>query len=149
MSLDGPKEDNDRFRRYIGGNGVYDTVIDNIEKLKKAKVDFNVLTVVTRQLAAHPKELMDFYVNNNIQYVQLIPCLPSLNDKNDTTSMFPAVYRSFFCDLFTYWKQAYMNGDIVHVNTFENLAFILNGFVPPSMRSDGCVFLIVCDRRKR
>ena len=54
----------------------------SINLLKKNKIDFNILTVLTNQLAKHPQKLYHLYKKQNFEYVQFIPCLNDLNYLN-------------------------------------------------------------------
>lgn len=130
VSLDGFKENMDYFR--IGNNidSVYDKVLESLELLDKYKVDYNILSVITRQLAKHPEELFDFYLKQNFEYVQLIPCLPSFGQDDDGMSLTPEAYASFFKQFFKQWISVYKNGQYININLFENLAGIIQGYYP-------------------
>lgn len=130
VSLDGYKENMDHFRIGPGIDSVYKKVIEGINILKEENVDFNILTVITRQLAKHPKQLFDFYIDNDFEYIQLIPCLPAFNIQDDGMSLTPELYASFYCEFFKEWKKAYLKGKYLNVNLFENLMAILEGYYP-------------------
>ena len=87
VSLDGYAAHHDAMRPDAKGQGTFARILENIEKLRQAKINFNILTVLTRQLAEHPKELFDFYLRQHLDYIQLIPCLPPLEDRE--RSLFP------------------------------------------------------------
>lgn len=130
VSLDGYEENMNRFR--IGPNieNVHAKVLENIGLLKDAGVDFNILTVVTRDLAKHPRQLFEFYLSENIEYVQLIPCLPAFGVEDDGMSLTPELYASFYKSFFKSWKKAYLKGRYINVNLFENLIAMLQGYYP-------------------
>ena len=46
-----------------------------ISILKKHKVDYNILTVITEETAQKASTLYKFYKRNDFRYVQLIPCM--------------------------------------------------------------------------
>lgn len=81
VSLDGYQTNMDEFRYEPLKRGVFYKVLKGIDLLKDAKVDYNILTVVTAQLAKHPDALFKFFKSHNFEYIQLIPCLPGLNEK--------------------------------------------------------------------
>ena len=54
ISLDGPKEIHDRYRRDQKGNGTFDQVMRGLRLLQKHKVDYNVLACVARETAQGP-----------------------------------------------------------------------------------------------
>lgn len=130
VSLDGYQTNMDHYRYDAQKRGVYFQVLKGIDCLKKAHVDFNILTVVTKELAQHASSLMQFYLDHHFDYVQLIPCLPGLKEQENEISLTPDLYASFYLEFFQAWKKAYLKGNIVSVNLFENLAGMLQG-VPP------------------
>lgn len=130
VSLDGPRSNMDSFRFDAAGEGAYARVMDGIELLRAAGVEFNVLTVVTRQLAQKPKQLMQFYLSHGFEDVQLIPCLPPLEGSDDGMSLRPQDYRSFYLGFFRAWQKAAQQGRMVRVNLFENVLGMLMGHPP-------------------
>ena len=130
VSLDGYQTNMDHYRYDVQKRGVYYQVLRGIDYLKKADVEFNILTVVTKELAQHGSSLLKFYLEHHFDYVQLIPCLPGLNETENEISLTPEQYASFYLDFFQAWKKAYTQGHFISVNLFENLAGMLSG-VPP------------------
>ena len=96
VSLDGPRANTDAFRFDAAGTGAFARVMHGVGLLRTAGVAFNILTVVTRQLAHKPKQLMQFYLSHGFDNVQLVPCLPPLDGSDDGMSLRPADYRSFY-----------------------------------------------------
>lgn len=130
VSLDGPRAHTDRFRRDADDVGVYTRAMQGIRLLEEADVAYNVLTVVTRQLAQKPKQLMAFYVQQDLVDVQLIPCLPPLDGTDDGMSLRPADYRSFYLGLFRAWKKVLDSQRLIRINLFDNLLGMLEGYAP-------------------
>lgn len=130
VSLDGPRANMDRFRFDAAGEGAFAHVMRGIDLLRAAGVAFNILTVVTRQLAQKPRQLMQFYLQHDFADVQLIPCLPSLDGTDDGMSLRPQDYRSFYLGFFRAWQHAAQQGRLVHVNLFDNLLGMLMGHPP-------------------
>lgn len=130
VSLDGPRANMDRFRLDAAGEGTYAQAMHGIDLLRAAGVEFNILTVVTRQLAQKPKQLMQFYLQHDFADVQLIPCLPPLDGSDDGMSLRPQDYRSFYLGFFRAWKKALESQRLIRVNLFENLLGMLKGYAP-------------------
>ena len=130
VSIDGYEENMNHFRIAPNKDNVYKKALEGIEILRKHDVDFNILTVITRRLAQHPKQLFEFYLEHDFEYVQLIPCLPAYNEEDDGMSLTPDNYDSFYIGFFNEWKKAYFKGRYINVNLFENLSAILQGYYP-------------------
>ncbi len=132
ISLDGSGKNMDKFRLDANGNSVFIKIMKNIELLKKYKVEFNILTVVTESLAKDPEKLYDFYSKNKLEYIQLIPCLPSLNDDHimDKEALTPESYADFYKSFFDKWYKGTVSGKMMSVNLFDNLIEMINGRMP-------------------
>ena len=73
MSLDGPKEIHDRYRKDRHGNGTFDRVMKGVRLLQKHEVEFNVLACVGRETAYRPLDVYRFFKEAGIQYIQFTP----------------------------------------------------------------------------
>ena len=61
VSIDGPKHINDRNRISRNAKGSFDQVINGINLLKKYKIDFTVIAVLTDYSLSYPEEIYDFF----------------------------------------------------------------------------------------
>lgn len=105
ISIDGPRELHDYYRLDCGGFGTFDRVTRAIEKCKEFKVEFNTLTLLNNVNVEHPDKLFDFFIENNIEYLQFIPCVetnPATSEVEDF-SITPHQYGKFLCRLFDRW----------------------------------------------
>ena len=125
ISLDGYQANMDAFRRDVEGNSVFYKVLNTVELLQKEKIEVNILTVITRQLAEHASGLYQFYRSHHMDYVQLIPCLPPMDGTDDGMSLTPKMYRRFFRDFFKVWYKGTQKNHWMSVNLFDNLADLL------------------------
>ncbi|MBR3357283.1 MAG: radical SAM protein [Solobacterium sp.] len=130
VSLDGYKLNMDKFRFDAENNSVFDRIMKTVKLLRKYKVEFNILTVVTDDLASHAKALLKFYRDNQFQYVQLIPCLPGFSESTDVFALTPEKYASFYIEFFDAWLREYKRGNPISVNLFENLYGMAHGEMP-------------------
>lgn len=74
VSIDGPQEMHDRYRRDKGGKPTFDRVMRGVEHLKRHDVDWNALTTVNAANADHGLEVYRFLRDDiGARYVQLIP----------------------------------------------------------------------------
>jgi len=78
ISLDGPREIHDRYRRDRAGNGSFDTVMRGLRLLKKHGVAFNVLASVARETAEKPLEVYRFLKDEGVEFIQFAPIVERL-----------------------------------------------------------------------
>lgn len=130
ISLDGYKENHDYFRLTKNGKATYNQIMKNIALLEKYHVEYNILTVLSEQLAKHPTQLYHFYKKFNFKYIQLIPCLPPLNEEDDVFSLKPHTFSSFYKTFFSLWYDDYIHGYHMNITLFENIIPMLVG-IPP------------------
>lgn len=122
VSLDGPKEIHDARRVTSNGKGSFDRVMAGIEHLRKHRVDFNILTVIHSGNVGKAEELMTFYREQGLDYVQFIPCMDFRSQQVDRPGVYditPGEYGDFLCEVFDEW---YNDGDPqVSVRFFDNM----------------------------
>lgn len=100
VSIDGYPEMHDWLRPDARGEGTMTRILDAIAALRRAGADFNILTVLTDQLAHHPQKLYRFYKQHKFDFVQLIPCLPGLDKTSDEFSLEPESFACFYKTFF-------------------------------------------------
>ena len=105
ISIDGPEKFHDRYRVDHSGAGTFARVMRGIENCKKHRVELNALILLNNKNVEHPDELFDFVVQNELTYLQFIPCI----ERNPATgrptefSITPGQYGDFLCRLFDLW----------------------------------------------
>ena len=129
LSLDGTKETNDMYRHASGCESVFDRIFQAAKLLEKHGVDFNILTVVTNNTAAHIKEIYEFYRKQNWDYQQYIACLDPLDEEHGKNSyaLSPEQYKDFLITLFHLWYEDWKKGCQPYIRQFENYIGILMG----------------------
>ena len=80
ISLDGPKEIHDRYRRDRKGNGTFDQVMRGLKLLKEYQVEYNVLACVARDTAKRPFEAYRFFKEEGVEFIQFTPVVERLPD---------------------------------------------------------------------
>lgn len=111
VSLDGPRELHDMYRRDKGGKPTFDTVMGGIELLKKHRVEFNILTTVHAANAEHPLEVYRFLRDTvGTQFMQFIPIVERDNetgyqegDRLTVRSVTGKQYGQFLIAIFDEW----------------------------------------------
>ncbi|MEF9960479.1 MAG: anaerobic sulfatase maturase [Niameybacter sp.] len=132
LSMDGHKGVNDELRLYRDGKGTFEKLMETTQLFDKHRVEYNILTVVTRQVAENIKEIYKFYIENNFRYMQFIPCLDEIHEERGAKdySLTPALYEKFLKDLFDLWYETIKSGEFVYIRYFENLMQLMLGYYP-------------------
>jgi uncharacterized protein len=69
VSIDGPKRFHDRNRLTRSGLGTFDKTIAGVRCLRRNEVPFHVISVLSTDSLAAPREMFDFYVSEGIDQV--------------------------------------------------------------------------------
>ncbi len=111
LSMDGPKELHDAYRKDKGGHGTFDRVMKAARLLQKHKVDFNILCTVNARNAGHPLSVYSFFRDElNAHYIQFIPIVERVDENsrqggNEVTdrSVRPDQFGNFLIEIFDEW----------------------------------------------
>ena len=103
ISIDGPQQTHDRYRRDFRGDGTYDSVQQGISKLRANDIEPGILAVC--QPDNSPAELVQFFVDEmNFKHFDVLVPDATHEDK-------PASIASYYKELFDIWL-GYNNRDI-------------------------------------
>ncbi len=80
ISLDGPKEIHDRYRRDRQGNGTFDRVVRGLRLLQIHKIEYNVLACVARDTAARLLDVYHFLRDEGVEFIQFTPIVERMPD---------------------------------------------------------------------
>jgi len=81
VSLDGPREAHDQYRKDKGGAPTFDHVLRAVALLQKHKVDFNILTCVSAANVHQPQAVYRFLRDEiGAQFIQFIPIVERENE---------------------------------------------------------------------
>jgi uncharacterized protein len=162
ISLDGPREVHDRYRRDRKGNGTFDQVMRGLKFLQEHKVDYNVLACVARDTAKRPLDIYRFFKEEEVEFIQFTPIVERLSDahsgplglrlagpaaldkkgqQGDVTpwSITPEDYGDFLIAIYEEWVRHDVG--TVFVMNFE---WVLNAWI--GNPSPVCVHALTCGR---
>lgn len=147
ISLDGPKKIHDLYRVDNQGEGTFQRIIKAIHLFDQYHVKYNILTVVTAQVARHIHKIYNFFKNTNFTYLQFIPCLDPLDEGpgGHRFSLTPEKYGYFLKTLFDLWYVDIMNSHVISIRYFDNLLQLLMEYPPEACGMVGhcnCQFII-------
>lgn len=118
VSLDGPADLHNKYRKDKSGEGSYQKVMAGIKKLKEYQVEYNILAVVNEATAKKPKEVYQFFKELEADFIQFIPIVERDADgKLISRSVEPLEYGQFLIKVFNQWLKNDI-GDIF-VQIFE------------------------------
>ena len=139
VSLDGLKENHDRYRLDTAGKGTYQRVISAIRLLEKHQVEYNILTVVTAATARNGQKIYNYFKKNHFGYQQYIECLDPIGEEpgQHEYSLTPEKYGEFLKSMFDAWYLDMRSGTYVYNRYFENLMMIMAGQQPESCNMRG------------
>jgi uncharacterized protein len=111
LSLDGPKELHNTYRKDRGGHGTFERVVRAAQLLQKHKVQFNILCTVNRKNADHPLDVYRFFRDElKAHYIQFIPIVERDNEtgyqegnKVTDRSVQPEQFGRFLIGIFDEW----------------------------------------------
>ncbi len=104
VSLDGPANLHDYYRKTIGQTPTHSMVLRGIEHLKKHQVEFNILTLVNNKTVQHGAEIYHYLNDQGFYYHQYISCVEyGDNNKPLPYSITGEEWGKFLCDIFDIW----------------------------------------------
>ncbi len=124
VSLDGPAEIHDRYRLTADGRGTHAEVLRGIECLKRARAEFNILTLVSQSNVRHGREVYRCIRDQGHRFHQYIPCVEFGPDgKPLPFAISGEEWGEFLCQVFDEWRAA--DTRTVSVRLFDALLAIL------------------------
>lgn len=153
VSIDGPREVHDRFRKDKSGNGSFDRVMRGIESLHRNGVEYNLMAAVSKASEGKGKEIYTFLKGLGTNFIQFLPVSERLvlhdgeRGRIASTSECDAeiapwsisgeAFGTFLCDIFDIWVKKDVGKWFVDYfdNTLASWCGVQNGI---------CVFSEVC-----
>ena len=139
LSIDGPSEVHDAYRRTLGGRPTDENVMRAVDVLTRNSVAFNLLTVVTKANCERAPEVYRHLRELGQSRFQFLPCveLDPLTGQPYDYSISAAEHGRFLIELFDVWVAD--DWRHVYVRTFNDF---ITKFV--SGRNPFCVFNPTC-----
>ena len=118
ISIDGPQEFHDEYRKNRQGRPSFVKVMQGIQLLKKHGVEWNAMAVVNDYNADYPLEFYHFFKELDCHYIQFAPIVERLSHHADGRhlasplqkgekladfSVSPEQWGNFLCTLFDEW----------------------------------------------
>jgi len=106
LSLDGPPQWHDSFRRDLQGNPTFHRAWAGLELLRSHGVEFNILVTLNSANAPHVGDIYRYFTNRGLQYLQFIPILERTPEGEPTDfSCSARQFGQFLLDVFELWSR--------------------------------------------
>ena len=119
VSIDGPQEFHDEYRKTTGGRPTFLQVMKGINLLNKHGVEWNALAVVNDFNADYPLDFYHFFKEIGCRYIQFTPIVERLVNRTDGLTLAPGMqvdgqgvtdfsitadqWGNFLCTIFDEW----------------------------------------------
>lgn len=122
LSMDGVAVNHDLNRVDVHGRGTYYRVHETKRLFDEFHIEYNILCVLTKQLAMQPNAVFDAFADEHVQYVQFIPCLDDLGTESKSTyALTPQAFASFYRQYFKRWYAQLETGVYQSVKLFDDI----------------------------
>ena len=106
ISLDGPPQWHDHYRRDLAGKPTFHRAWAGLELLRKHGVEYNALVTLNSANAPHAGDIYRYFVNRGVQYLQFIPILERTPDGQPTDFSCTGEQFGRFClEVFDLWAR--------------------------------------------
>ena len=114
ISIDGPREIHDRYRRDKGGQPTFDRALRGVDLLRSSGVEFNTLSTVNKASEGHGPEVYRFLKSIGSRYMQFMPVVEHVKEGRIVDpaeegaqiapwSVSATGFGQFLCDIFDEW----------------------------------------------
>ena len=139
VSLDGRKDIHDLLR-----DNSYDAAVKGITLLKKYHIEFNVLCVLTKNVAndihAVWKSLTQY------GHLQFIPCIDSFDGSFSDFSINETDYGKVLVNIFNLYRASFFSNSLVSERRMDNYLSMLLGYPPEHCGMSGkCGIYFLCE----
>ncbi len=146
LSLDGPAEFHDKYRRTADGGPTHARVLRAYSTLRQRGVFVNVLCVLNEANAARPDETYAFFRGLGVRFLQFLPLVtPAAGPQPHPAAATPEAIGECLCRIFDLW----LAGDVgrIVIQTFDEALRPIYG-VPHALciHSEACGQVPVLER---
>lgn len=126
LSIDGHPLYHDLNRLDTKGRGTFHKVIHTKQLFDEYGIDYNVLCVLTNPLAKEAKKVFRFIQEQNLDYVQFIPCLDDLDSQQKNSyALTPKRFAAFYHQMLEAWLEELKKGHYISIKLFDDLLNLL------------------------
>lgn len=107
VSLDGPEEIHNMYRKNISGLGSHTDVLKGIDSLESHNAEFNILVLVSQSNVKRAKEVYNYLCEKGFYYHQYIPCV-EFDEKGELLpfAINGEEWGNFMCEIYDCWIES-------------------------------------------
>lgn len=126
LSIDADEENHNSNRIDARQKGTFKRILRTKKMFDEYKIQYNVLCVLTEQLGQNADSVFEFIREQNIQYIQFIPCLDDLDAvEKSEHALTPKNFGLFYRKLFKLWMSELEKGHYISIKLFDDLMNLL------------------------
>lgn len=132
LSIDGKSQIHNENRVDKVGKGTFNKVMQGVDLLKKHKVEFNVLTVVSSKSKKKATEIYKFLTSHGMNYIQFITCLEPFGCEPFSSgfALSNEEYFEFYKTVLDLYLEDKKAGKQVYIRYFDNILKMAKGQTP-------------------
>lgn len=128
LSIDGTPYYHNLNRVNTRNKGTFDVVLEAKKLLDEYQVEYNILCVLTNDLAIEPDTVFDFIKENEINYIQFIPCMDDLDaEKSSGFALTPERFASFYKRIYDLWEKEFIDNRYYSINLIDAIIHLVSG----------------------
>ena len=142
VSLDGMDKLHDTLRHDAVGAPTAKRVNETLQLLDRYGVEYNILCVVTKQIAEKGAEVYKYFRGRKLKFLQFIPYVPEFGAEEEVHSftLDNGSYAGFLSAVFRLYHRDYFRGEYVSIRQFDNFVRIAAGQPPECCGMGGRCF---------
>ena len=132
VSLDGDELLHNSLRPAADGSGTYAEIKETISLFDRYRIDYNILTVITEDVAARGADVYRHLRDMGYKYIQFIPFIPDFHGmgEGESYTLTNESYARFLLETFAEYHSDFISGNYVSVRQFDNFVRIAAGLSP-------------------
>ena len=104
LSLDGPAELHDAYRRDVRGEATHHKVMRGLKELRAHGIEPDILCTLNSRNSLHPSEVYHFFLDQKVRWLQFLPVVSRLSDGSAAPwSVQPEAMGTFLTKVFDEW----------------------------------------------
>ena len=129
VSLDGSADIHNSLRTTVSDNPTYKKIKETLGRLDAAKIDYNILTVVTEEVARRGSAVYKYLRDSGYKFIQFITHVPDFGREGEHHSftLTNESYAKFLTETFLEYRKDFLSGNYVSVRQLDNFVRIAAG----------------------